>query len=89
MAAYKESGRPIDISTQEEMFIQRNVIEPEKEPNQIKDSIIITKLRNKHIRCPWMFIVMLRNVTKRAMAVKITEMSLRRKKCILTLGRSK
>ena len=69
------------------MFAQRNVIEIEleKEPNEIKDSIVITKLRNEQIRCPRMFIVMLRNVTKRAIAVKITEMYLRRKKCILTL----
>ena len=44
------------------MFAQRNVIEIEleKEPNEIKDSIVITKLRKEHIRCPWMFIVMLR-----------------------------
>ena len=91
MAAYKESGGPINISMWEEMFAQINVIEIEleKEPNEIKDYIVITKLRNEHIRCPWMFIVMLRNVTKRAMAVKITEMYLRRKKCILMLGRSK
>ena len=58
------------------MFAQRNVIEIEleKESNEIKYSIVITRLRNEQIRCPWMFIVMLRNVTKRAMAVKITEM---------------
>ena len=48
MAAYTESGRSIDISMWEEMFAQRNVIEIEleKEPNEIKDSIVITKLRN-------------------------------------------
>ena len=50
MAAYKESGGPIDISTWKEMFAQRNVIEIEleKELNEIKDSIVITKLRNEH-----------------------------------------
>ena len=37
-------------------------IEFEKELNEMKDSIVITIIRYEHIRCPWMFEVMLKNV---------------------------